>query len=161
MIIFKDEALHQNLKADLKITETAFGMTKTRIAEKLYGQLIEAISQEIACNLTVEAALEIEKIANRHPDSDIDDLIDFFVWKTSAKFEPVKDFILRTGIGGIDEDEVAQLRVYPGDFYIECRDMGVSFKYSLNLLDGRSWSEPETSLEAMELELYNFAHVLP
>ncbi len=158
MIIFKDETAHDNLSKDLELITTAFAAVTTRLAEKQLTDVIEAVEQEMACNLTVEAALKMEDLCNRHPDSGIDGMISFLVFQNAAKVESTKDFVTRTGIE-LDEDVVVQVRVYPDDFYIEVYDKeGLGLTHSLTL-ENQSWSEPETSLEAMELELFSFATV--
>lgn len=141
------------MKADLKVLTEAFKQIKTRTVEKSLEGCMENISDDIYMSLTVEAATEIERINEKHPDSDAIDLIDFLIWKNQVKIESAKEFVLRTD-ECVDENVVAQVRVYPGDYFIEIMDDG---RHALNI-ENRGWSEPDTSLDDMELELYNFAH---
>ena len=158
MEIFKDALAHSRISADLKHVHAAFRECQTRLAEKALTDVIDALDQEMSCNLTLEAAVKMEDLCNRNPDSDVEGMINFLVFQNAAKLESVKDFVTRTGIE-VDEDNVAQVRVYPDDFYIEVIDVNGLGIYHTLTLENQSWSEPETSLEAMELELFSFSQV--
>ncbi len=158
MEIFKDAGAYQVLKYDVTNIYEAFNRAKSRAAEKLLEAAMEGIVDEIINNLTEEAAEKITELSLKFEDLDPTEVVDFFVWKSSAQVESAKDFILRMGLEGcIDEDVVSQVRVYPGDFYIEIIDKeGLGVVHSLTL-ENASWIEPEITLDAMELELFKYA----
>jgi len=158
MDIFKDVTVHTNLVNDIKHIHTCANECTTRLSEKTLDALVEQLNEEMFNNLTEEGATALANLSNSHPDSDIEWLLDFLAFKNSAKIEATKDFILRTGTE-VDEDVVSQVRVYPGDFYIEVLDNGVAVVHQL-ILENSCWIEPETSLEEMELELYNFSQIV-
>lgn len=159
MEIFKDAAAYEGLKTDLKHVYTCLQEVKTRMAEKTLDNLIERICEEMMLNLTDEAGLKLQKMFERHPDSDIAGMVDFLVFKTNVKLESAKDFVTRTGIE-VDEDTVSQVRVYRDDFYIEVLDGGEYPDIHQLVIENQCWIEPETSLEEMELHLFNFATIV-
>lgn len=152
MIIFKNKQFHTKVLSDIsRLLE--FNDLETHTGQKGVVELCESLYNELYCNLTVDAATEVERLSSLHPDSDVEDLIKFLVFKETAQVISAKEFALKGY--DIDEDVVSQVRVYEGDFYIEIDGDG---RHSLTL-ENSSWSEPETSLETMELELFSFSRV--
>lgn len=154
MEIFKDELAHSNICADLVHVYTCFNEVKTRLAEKTLDTLLEGLSEEMHLNLTEEAAPKAQALMEQNPDSDFEGVVELLVFKNSAKIESAKDFVTRTTIP-VDEDVVAQVRVYKDDLYIE---VGSDGRHCLTL-ENYSWIEPDTSLDTMELELFNYAKI--
>ena len=156
MDIFKDTTAHTNLTNDMRHVHTCARECVTRLSEKTLDTLVEQLNEEIFNNLTEEGATALSNLSNAHPDSDIEWLLDFMVWRNGCKVESAKDFNTRMAEEVVDENLTAQVRVYSDDFFIEVLDDG---RHML-VVENQSWIEPETPLDSMELELYNFTQVV-
>jgi hypothetical protein len=152
MNIFKSHALHVRLENDLKQVKSTTESMQSEYGITHVKQFADNLRWEMMKNLYGDVANEVEQLSNRHPDSDIEDLIKFYNFKTNVKVESAKDFNTRMAESVVDEDVCAQVRVYTDDYFIEIDDNG---KLSLTV-ENESWSEPETSLEAMEITLFGF-----
>src|SRR6266511_316799 len=151
MNIFKDEQAHKNLSADLKAVNECFDNVKTRLVEKTLDTLVEDLCQEIWFNLVDDAQITLQDLMMAHPDSEITGMIDLLAFKESVTIRDAKEFYDKIGL---DHDEsVTQFRVYRDGFYIEVLKDG---RHQL-VIENRSWIEPETPLETMELELFNYS----
>ena len=152
MDIFNDKQAHENLESDLTLVGIVFKDVKTRLVEKSLESLIESIIEEMHMNLTHEAAAKVAVLSNKHPDSDIGDLIRFLVWKNNFKIMSAREFNETISEVGEDTDEV---RVYADYYFIEVLKDG---RHML-VIETSSWIEPGTTLEEMELELFNYVNV--
>jgi flagellar biosynthesis component FlhA len=152
--IFKNVDLQIALYNDLEMIATINKVMQSEYGGRNMQQLVDNVRWEMMKNLRWDVANEIEQMSAKHTDFEIEQLIEFYQWQKNFKIVDANTFNMRMAEEVVDKDVCVQVQLYgeSEDFFIEVDGNGRHYL----IVENQSWSEPETSLDTMEFELFKF-----